>query len=92
MFLPACFRRGNVVATNPHSVFSNLHHPAPLHVQYDLDGDLFTVEGMRAADARLKILYGLAGNESAHTGQFYPGSHKLDLPMQTAAIAWLKAV
>ncbi|MCG3147497.1 MAG: hypothetical protein PCFJNLEI_00937 [Verrucomicrobiae bacterium] len=66
--------------------------PAPLLVQYDLEDDLFTVEGMRAADARLKQLYKLAGNESAYTGQFYPGPHKFDLEMQAAAFEWLTKV
>jgi len=66
--------------------------PAPLLVQYDLEDDLFTVEGMRNADARLKQLYKLAGNETAYTGQFYPGPHKFDVPMQTAAFNWLKAL
>ena len=66
--------------------------PAPLLVQYDLEDDLFTVAGMRDADARLKKLYQLAGNERAYTGQFYPGPHKFDIPMQTAAFNWLQAV
>ena len=64
--------------------------PAPLLVQYDLDDDLFTVDGLRAADARLKKLYQLAGQESAYTGQFYPGPHQFSVPMQTAAFQWLK--
>jgi len=64
--------------------------PAPLLVQYDIDDDLFSLEGMRDADARLKKLYKLAGNEAAYTGQFYPGPHKFDLAMQTAAFNWLK--
>ena len=64
--------------------------PAPLLVQYDRDDDLFTPEGMRAADVRLKKLYQLAGQETAYTGQFYDGPHKFDVPMQTAAFNWLK--
>lgn len=63
--------------------------PAPLLVQYDLDDDLFTVQGMRDADARLKKLYGSTGG---YTGQFYPGPHKFDVEMQTAAFEWLKRV
>jgi hypothetical protein len=58
--------------------------PSPLLVQYDLDDDLFTVEGMRAAH------YAGAGHPEQYTGEFYPGPHKFDLPMQTAAFAWLK--
>ena len=64
--------------------------PAPLLVQYDRDDDLFTPEGMSAADVRLKKLYQTAGNEAAYTGQFYDGPHKFDVPMQTAAFHWLK--
>ena len=66
--------------------------PAPLLVQYDLDDDLFTVAGMRDADARLRQLYQVAGNERAYTGQFYPGPHKFDQPMQAAAFAWLQSL
>ena len=64
--------------------------PAPLLVQYDLEDDLFTVAGMRGADERLKKLYQLAGNVNGYTGQFYPGPHKFDRPMQSAAFQWLK--
>lgn len=64
--------------------------PAPLLVQYDLEDDLFTVEGMRAADARLKAHYATASQPDGYTGQFYPGPHKFDVPMQEAAFTWLK--
>ncbi len=63
--------------------------PLPLLVQYDLEDDLFTVAGMRAADERLKAHYQQAGAASAYTGQFYPGPHKFDLEMQAAAFGWL---
>lgn len=66
--------------------------PAPLLVQYDLDDGLFTVAGMRAAHARLQTLYRHAGDAGAYTGEFYPGPHKFDLPMQQAAFAWLRRV
>ncbi len=65
--------------------------PSPLLVQYDLDDDLFTLEGMRAADARLALHYGSVGHPEAYTGQFYPGPHKFDLEMQSAAFHWLKS-
>lgn len=64
--------------------------PSPLLVQYDLQDDLFTVDGMKAADARLAAHYASAGHPQAYTGQFYPGPHKFDLQMQTTAFAWLK--
>jgi dienelactone hydrolase len=64
--------------------------PLPLLVQYDLDDELFTAEGMRAADERLRVHYAGIGHPDAYTGEFYPGPHKFDLEMQEAAFAWLK--
>jgi dienelactone hydrolase len=66
--------------------------PSPLLVQYDLEDDLFTPEGMRAAHERLATIYAEAGERNAYTGQFFPGPHKFDLDMQRAAFAWLKEV
>jgi dienelactone hydrolase len=68
--------------------------PLPLLVQYDLDDELFSVEGMRAAHERLQEHYAgaaAAGAAAAYTGEFYPGPHKFDLAMQQSAFAWLKA-
>jgi dienelactone hydrolase len=64
--------------------------PSPLLVQYDLEDDLFTEEGMRAAHARLRGHYEKSGQPAAYVGQFYPGPHKFDLEMQSAAFGWLK--
>ncbi len=64
--------------------------PSPLLVQYDLDDELFTVEGMRAAHERIAAHYQSMGRPEQYTGEFYPGPHKFDLPMQAAAFAWLK--
>jgi hypothetical protein len=64
--------------------------PSPLLVQYDLQDDLFTVDGMKAADERLAGHYHSAGDPNAYTGQFYTGPHKFDLEMQRAAFLWLK--
>jgi hypothetical protein len=64
--------------------------PSPLLVQYLLDDELFTQRGMRDADARLKMHYAGVRNPAAYVGQFYPGPHRFDLEMQTAAFAWLK--
>jgi len=64
--------------------------PSPLLVQYDLEDDLFTPDGMFAAHERLAAIYGAVGQPEAYTGQFYPGPHKFDLEMQQAAFAWLK--
>jgi dienelactone hydrolase len=66
--------------------------PAPLLVQYDLEDDLFTEQGMRDAHERIAQHYRAAGRPDAYTGQFYPGPHKFDVEMQCAAFNWLKQV
>jgi dienelactone hydrolase len=63
--------------------------PSPLLVQYDLQDDLFSEEGMRAADARLAGHFRSVGASQNYRGEFYPGVHKFDLEMQTAAFRWL---
>lgn len=63
--------------------------PSPLLVQFDEDDPLFTPEGMKAADERLRLLYAASGCVENYTGQFYPGPHKFDVPMQDAAFEWL---
>jgi dienelactone hydrolase len=64
--------------------------PLPLLVQYDLQDYLFTEIGMKAAHARLQSHYEGVGKPEAYTGQFYPGTHKFDLEMQSDAFRWLK--
>jgi dienelactone hydrolase len=64
--------------------------PMPLLVQYNLQDYLFTETGMKDAHARLQNHYASAGKPDAYTGQFYPGTHKFDLEMQSAAFEWLK--
>lgn len=63
--------------------------PSPLLVQYDNEDPLFTLDGMRAADERLRKHYASVGHPEAYTGKFYPGEHKFDLEMQADAFAWL---
>lgn len=65
--------------------------PMPLLVQYDLDDYLFTETGMKDAHVRLQSHYESVGKSDAYTGQFFPGTHKFDLDMQSAAFDWLKA-
>ena len=65
--------------------------PSPLLVQFLLDDELFTVEGMRNADLRLAATYARANAPDAYTGEFYPGPHRFDVPMQEAALAWLRS-
>ena len=64
--------------------------PSPLLVQFALDDELFTVDGMRNADSRLGAAYAQAGEKEAYTGEFYPGPHRFDVPMQEAAFTWLR--
>jgi dienelactone hydrolase len=64
--------------------------PMPLLVQYDMEDELFTPAGMRAAHERLSALYAHVGHPEAYTGEFYPGPHKFDAPMQESAFGWLK--
>ena len=64
--------------------------PLPLLVQFLLDDVLFTVDGMRNADSRLATTYAQAGEQGAYTGEFYPGPHRFDVPMQEAAFKWLQ--
>jgi dienelactone hydrolase len=64
--------------------------PSPLLVQYDIGDELFTVDGMQAAHARLGEIYAGVGRSDGYTGEFYPGPHKFDLEMQSAAFAWLR--
>jgi hypothetical protein len=58
--------------------------------EVDSDDDLFSLEGMQAADLRLRDHYDRAGQPGAYEGRFYPGPHKFDLAMQLDAFNWLK--
>ena len=64
--------------------------PRPLLVQYLLDDAQFTIEGMRGANARISAHYTGLGAADAYVGEFYPGPHRFDAPMQEAALVWLK--
>jgi hypothetical protein len=64
--------------------------PAPLLVQYLLDDAQFTPGGMRGADQLLRGWYQDAGAAQAYVGEFYPGPHRFDWPMQASAFAWLR--
>ena len=65
------------------------HAPAPLLVQYALDDALFTAAGMHAADQRIAAHKASRAPEAYH-GEFYPGPHRFDAPMQQNAFAWLR--
>jgi hypothetical protein len=63
--------------------------PSPLLVQYNIEDELFSEEGMRAADARLAGHFRSVGASQNYRGEFYHGPHKFDLEMQTSAFRWL---
>ncbi len=63
--------------------------PMPLLVQYDLQDELFSEAGMRAAHERLAAHYAAVGQPDHYRGEFYPGLHKFDQDMQAAAFRWL---
>ena len=63
--------------------------PAPLLVQFNRDDQLFTPEGMRAADERLAARYRRAGAPDAYVGEFHAGPHKFDRAMQRSAFTHL---
>ncbi len=63
--------------------------PMPLLVQYCADDPLFTPEGMRAADERIRGHYAAQGAAAAYRGTFHPGPHRFDTDMQRQAFDWL---
>lgn len=65
--------------------------PSPLLVQFLLDDAQFTVGGMRNAHSRMAATYAQAGERESYAGEFYPGPHRFDIPMQEAALAWLQS-
>ncbi|MCA2179669.1 hypothetical protein LDL08_26150 [Nonomuraea glycinis] len=65
--------------------------PSPLLVQYLLDDQLFTPEGMEAGHGKISRYYQEAGATKSYTAQFFPGPHRFDLEMQDAAFAFLES-
>jgi dienelactone hydrolase len=63
--------------------------PSPLLVQYLRDDELFPLAGMTAADQRLTAIYQRRDAPDAYVGEFYPGGHRFDVPMQESAFARL---
>lgn len=68
----------------------SLHAPAPLMVQYNMDDALYTLEGQRKADEKLKRIYGKMGYPDNYCGKFYQGPHKFDVEMQEDAFKWFE--
>lgn len=67
---------------------ASLHAPLPLMCQYDEDDALWTLEGQRNADKKLRAVYSKMGSDSSYAGNFYPGPHKFDIRMQEDAFDW----
>jgi dienelactone hydrolase len=68
----------------------SLHTPSPLLVQYNMEDELFTLEGQREADEKIATVYSRQGSPSNYVCKFYPGVHKFDAIMQEDAFNWLK--
>jgi dienelactone hydrolase len=68
----------------------SLHGPKPTLVQYDEDDPLYTLQGQRDADRRLRDSFTKMGAADRYHGGFYPGPHKFDAPMQKEAFAFFK--
>ncbi|MBS7634344.1 acetylxylan esterase [Candidatus Bathyarchaeota archaeon] len=68
----------------------SLHAPAPLMVQYNMNDELYTLEGQREADQKLRQIYGKMGHPDNYCGKFYQGPHKFDVEMQEDAFKWFE--
>lgn len=65
-----------------------LRAPLPTLVLNDSDDDLYTLSGMKRADAILGEVYKKAGAEDRYACSYYPGPHKFDMRMQQEAFNW----
>jgi len=63
--------------------------PSPLLVQYGREDQMFTVDGMNAADARIGDHYSHYAEPRGYEGRFYDSGHCFSVPMQEEAFAWL---
>jgi hypothetical protein len=63
--------------------------PSPLLIQYNRDDQLFPIQGMQSAHARIAFHYEQTGQPSRYLGRFYDGPHKFDKEMQKEAFSWL---
>ena len=66
--------------------------PMPLLVQYCRDDRLFPVDGMVAADGKIREQYDRSERPDAYVAQWYAGPHRFDLEMQESAFQWLSHV
>jgi hypothetical protein len=66
-----------------------LRAPLPTLVQNCNEDALYTLEEMHRADRILTEVFQRAGAPTHYRGEFYPGGHKFDRAMQSAAFDWL---
>lgn len=64
--------------------------PAPLLVQYCADDELFALDGMRAADDRIRAEYRRGAAADGYRAEWRPGQHRFDVEMQESAFGWLE--
>jgi dienelactone hydrolase len=69
---------------------ASLNAPRPLMVINCLQDSLFTVEGMKEADSRLREIYSRLGAPENFNCQYYDVPHSLNIQMQEDALAWLE--
>lgn len=68
----------------------SLNAPNPLMLVQCLQDQLFTLDGMKAAEARLGEVYGKMGVRDRFECRYYDVPHSLTIPMQDDAIRWLE--
>ncbi len=60
----------------------------PFMALYDTEDPLWALEGQKAADEKLKNIYGKMNRPECYIGKYYPGPHKFDVLMQNDAFSW----
>jgi dienelactone hydrolase len=65
-----------------------LRAPMPTLVLNDSDDELYTLPGMKRADAILGEVYKKAGASDRYACSYYSGPHKFDMKMQEEAFDW----
>lgn len=65
-----------------------LRAPLPTMVLNDIDDPLYTLDGMKRADAIIGEVFAKAKASDKYKCSYYPGPHKFDKAMQQEAFAW----
>ncbi len=69
---------------------ATLNAPQPLMIINCLKDQLFTMEGMKAAEAKIAEVYGRLGAPERFKCNYYNEPHSLKAPAQDDAIAWFE--